>query len=516
MRKLAIAVLCAALFLLLAQPRPAIADNNFGITPEKKLAKTLEELADVCFECGDTAKGKGLYTYARSYFNYGLMYDPDHKKIRKTMGYKKKKGEWILEEDMVPLTDKINEAKRDELTRKLWIDTETIRHKAADELLEFVKDSELDLQQRMLALWHAARFDPINREVLKATRSSTSETSYRHQLDDQADTNRIVWIQRAQKGEKIDERTPYETATGMNMAKRRTDYLVVHVEIGEKSEPWAEALSQYGEACRTRIFELLGTTQPKKPDEDPKRLHYSVFSDRERFARFVDKCSGIPDASERKVRGEQSGGTPVYNPYGAVWFYPRLENDFGLRDGLAHDLAYKEIVRNTGGEQFYWLLRGFAYQVSTQMNGSIHSKFFATKSTGVIDTGGAEALPGFGDSPAGWRVMVGMELAAGTALTLTDLCKGRPQDYTNREMAAAYCLTDYLLHEKKEKLAAFLNSAYKEFVARYKEKKNPEDALELMNRLLESLEMDEQEFMDAFRIWALANYFDLNSAEEGK
>ena len=234
------------------------------------------------------------------------------------------------------------------------------------------------------------------------------------------------------------------------------------------------------------------------------------------FARFVDKCSGIPDASERKVRGEQSGGTPVYNPYGAVWFYPRLENDFGLRDGLAHDLAYKEIVRNTGGEQFYWLLRGFAYQVSTQMNGSIHSKFFATKSTGVIDTGGAEALPGFGDSPAGWRLMVGMELAAGTALTLTDLCKGRPQDYTNREMAAAYCLTDYLLHEKKEKLAAFLDSAYKEFIARYKEKKNPEDALELMNRLLESLEMNEQEFMDAFRIWALANYFDLNSAEEGK
>jgi len=241
-----------------------------------------------------------------------------------------------------------------------------------------------------------------------------------------------------------------------------------------------------------------------------------VFSDRERFAKFVDKCSGIPDASERKVRGEQSGGTPVYNPYGAVWLYPKLENDYGLRDGIAHDLAYKEIVRHTGSENFYWLERGFGYQISTQMNGSIQSKFFATRSSGVIDTGGADSMPGFGDSPAGWRIRIGMELTGGQAMTLSELTKTRPQDYSNREMAAAYCFTDYLLHEQKEKLGEFLKSAYKEFVARYQEKKAPETAVELMNRLLETLEMSEEQFMDAFRLWALANYFELNAAEESK
>lgn len=516
MNKLIIAASAVFALVLLAQPAPVVADNNFGITPEKKLAKALEDLADVCFECGDAAKGKGLYTYSRSYFNYGLMYDPDHKKIRSTMGYKKKRGEWILEEDMVPLTDKINEAKRDQLVQKLWTDTEAVRKKAAEELMEFARDPKLELSQRMLALWHAIRFDPNSRDALKAARSTPTNAWYKHQIDDEADTNRIVWIQRAAKGEKIEEDTPYEKACGLHMAKRRTDYLVVHVEIGEKSEDWASALAQYGEACRARVIELLGTEPPKKPDEDGKRLHYSVLSDRERFARFVDKCSGIPDASERKVRGEQSGGTPVYNPYGAVWLYPRLENDYGLRDGIAHDLALKEIQRHTGSENYYWLLRGFGYQLSTQMNGSIHSRFFAVKSTGVIDTGGAEAMPGFGDSPAGWRLRVGMELTGDSALTLSDLCKTRSQDYTDREMAAAYCFTDYILHEHKEKLSAFLQSAYTEFVARYKEKKGPETAQELLARMLESFEMDEEAFMSAFRLWSLANYFDLDASEQGK
>ena len=72
MRKLIWTASVAIALLLLAAPRPAVADENFGVTPEKKLAKALENLADTCFECGDAAKGKGLYTYARSYFSHGL------------------------------------------------------------------------------------------------------------------------------------------------------------------------------------------------------------------------------------------------------------------------------------------------------------------------------------------------------------------------------------------------------------------------------------------------------------
>ncbi|MCZ7605815.1 MAG: hypothetical protein M5U25_06980 [Planctomycetota bacterium] len=101
MRTLAFTAVMAAVMLLLATPSTR-ADGNFGITPDKKLAKALADLADTCFECGDIAKQKGLYTYARSFFSHALEYDTDHKKTRKVMGFERKKGAWVLEEDMIP------------------------------------------------------------------------------------------------------------------------------------------------------------------------------------------------------------------------------------------------------------------------------------------------------------------------------------------------------------------------------------------------------------------------------
>ncbi|MCB9893956.1 MAG: hypothetical protein H6839_05900 [Planctomycetes bacterium] len=514
MQKLTWTAALAVALLLLAQPRPADADANFGVTPDKKLAKALADLADTCFECGDMAKGKGLYTYARSYFSHGLEFDTDHKKIRKVMGFERKKGAWVLEEDMIPLTDKINESKRDELVEKLRVETAPLREKAAEKIWKFVEDTELPAPQRMLALYYTLQLFPEHRGAQKAARCMPANWWYRHQLDDEADTNREVWIQRADAGQAFEEKSPYEEQSGLPMSKRRTKHLITHMDMGDKGPEWAKNLAQFGEACRTRISELLGIDLPKEPTSDDQRLHYTVLIERDRFARFVEKCSGIPDASDRKTRAETSGGTPVYKPYGACWFYPNYTNDFGVRDGMAHDLGYKEMVRHFGSENYYWLIRGFGYVLSTQMNGSTSSRFFAVKSTGVIDTGGAESLPGLGNCAAGWRLHVAMTVAGDKPLTLSDLVKMRPQDYGQDETAAAFCFTDYLLHAHKEKLGEFMKNAYEEFVARYKEKKPAESASELLQRMLTVLGTNEPDFMTAFKTWAIANYIDLPSGED--
>lgn len=516
MRNLIRAALAAAVLLALSAPQPTQAED-FGIEPDRKLSRALEKLADVMFECGDEAKGKGLYTYTRSYFNYGLQYDPDHRKIRRTMGFKKKRGSWVLDEDMVPLTDKINEAKRDELLQKLADDTSDIRKEAAEDLWDdFVADTKLALPQRMLALYHVIRIYPEHRGAQKAARATADRMWFKHKLDEHAAVNRVKWIGRGDKGETVEDKTGYEETLGYNIPNRRSDWFVVHVDISDKpkSESWAEELTRYADACRVRNFEMLGLEAPEKaPEEDANRLHYTVFSQREKFAAFVDRCSGIRDASERKARAE-SGGTPVYNPYGAVWLYPNTDNDYGIRDGLAHDLAYKEILRHTRSEGMYWLPRGFAYLASTKMNGSVHSRFYATRSTGVIDTGGAEALPGFGPSPAGWRLKVGMMVAGKQTIPLGKLTQISGQHYGEDEIAAAYCYVDYLVNEHQEKLGEFLKSAHEEAIRRYREEEKPESAVELQERLLKTLGMTEEAFMTAFEKWALMNYFDMPVEQE--
>lgn len=513
MRTLAFTAVMAAVMLLLATPSTR-ADGNFGITPDKKLAKALADLADTCFECGDIAKQKGLYTYARSFFSHALEYDTDHKKTRKVMGFERKKGAWVLEEDMIPLTDKINESKRDELTEKLRLDTLELRGKAADNLWKFVEDAKLPADQRMLALWHVILLNPEHRGAQKAARSAPDAMWFKHTLDDDADTKRGVWIQRAPEGAVIEEKTPYEQTSGLPMEKRRSDWLIVHMDIGEKGAEWAKVLTQYGEACRTHIFELLATEPPKAPEKDEHRLHYTVLTERDRYARFVEKCSGITDAAHRKEAANAGWGTPTYNPYGSVWLYPNLANDYGLRDGIAHDLASKEIFRFCGTEGAYWLARGMGYLNSTHMNGSTAGTFFAVKTTGVIDSGGRESLPGFGNCSAGWRLRVAMEVTGGTELKLGQLAKLRVADFSQREMAHAFCFTDYLVREHQSKLAEFLKACYSERAKRYKEKQAEETAAEVLQRLYATLETTEDDFQAAFRTWVLANYVALPAKEE--
>ena len=514
MRKLAISVAAALSLVLLAMPRDAGAIEKFNITPDKKLAKQFEKTADVCFECGDIAKGKGLYRLARSFFGHALAFDEDHRKTRKVMGFERKRGKWLLEEDMVPAKDIINESKRDELEEKLRLETLELRKKAAEDLWEFVTDTKLSSQQRMLAVYHVIRLHPEGREAQKVARSSPDQRWYKHLLDDESDTNRIKWIQRAPTGDLIEENTEYEKASGLAMTKRKTDWIIFHADLANQSEAWAETLIQFTEASRDHVFETLGLDKPPAPKDDAQRLHYTVMRDRERFSKFVETCSGITDVAHRKEVATISFGTPTYSPYGAVWLFPDLTNDYGVRDAIAHDVAAKEIFRLCGGEGAYWLARGLGYINSTHMNGSTSSIFYGVKTSGVLDTGGAEALPGFGNSSAGWRVQFGMELTGGTELKLSHLVKLRVGDYSQREMAHAYCYTDYLLHEHKDKLNEFLQACFKERARRYNEKEPAETPAEILQRLWETLVLTEEQFMEKVKTWALANYFALPVGDE--
>jgi hypothetical protein len=485
-------------------------DNNFGITPERRLARTLASVADTCFQCGEKAKEKGLYQLARSYYNHALLYDAEHRNTRRVMGFRKRRGEWVLEEDLVPLSDIVVEARREQLEQDLANETLSIRQSKAEELFAHVENTRLSEEQRLLALYHALRISPEYGPALRAARGLRSEHMFVHDLDREGEVHRDVWIQRANDGERIEEHTDYERKCGFRFQKRRSDWFILHVDIGEQSAAWAQSLTRFAEASRTRALDLMSLPAGTPPENDEHKLHYTVLHQRERFARFVEECSGITDVSHRREVAQASGGTPVYNPYGSVWYYPRLENDHGLRDAIAHDIASKEVFRYAGLNA-YWLGRGMGYLNSAQMSGSTRAVFYGIRSTGVIDSGGVEALPGLGNSPAGWRLQVGMELVADSVMRPTEIARLRIQDYHQREMAHAFCYTDFLVSEHSEKLAAFLRDAYEERTRRMREEESEENPIELLNRLFEHLEMDEQQFINEFRVWAFENYFNLPS-----
>ncbi len=494
------------LFALALAPAPdSGAADTFGLTPDRRFTRLMPKLADACFECGDIAKGLGLYSYTRSYFNHALQYDADHRATRRVMGFKKKRGEWVLEEDLVPKGDEIIETRRAELESKLVERTEPVRRKAADEIWKLVADKTLAHEQRMLALYHLLRICPEHRDAQKAARCHPAGYWYAHVLDDEGETLRERWIQTAPAGEAIAETTPYEKKTGLKMAKHRTPWVVVHAHLGEKSVEWAGMLARFAEAARARAMEIAGLPGGSAPTTDEHRLHISVFREREHYAAFVEKCSGISDERRRAETANNGYGSEVFSPYGAVFLYPQTDNDYGLRDAIAHDLAVKTIRACTDWGA-YWLVRGFGYLNSTQMNGSVESRFFLPRSSAVIDSGGREALPGLGKCASTWRLEIAMEYAANSALSLNKLVAVRPADYREREVAHSFVFTEFVLANHREKLTNFLKAAREERMARAREEKPLLTGAELLERMLKELGLTEDEFNQGCRAWVLENY----------
>lgn len=76
-------------------------------------------------------------------------------------------------------------------------------------------------------------------------------------------------------------------------------------------------------------------------------------------------------------------------------------------------------------------------------------------------------------------------------------------------MAMSFAYADYLVNQHGDKLKSFFDGAYKERMARNKEKKPGETGQEIVSRLYTELGMDEAAFMNAFRAWAITNYVKL-------
>lgn len=494
-----------ALALALILSAATAAQDTHGITPDKRVAKALADLADTCFECGEKAREAGLNTTARSFYSHALGYNTDHRQTRRVMGFKKQRDGWVLEKDLVPKADTVPEAKRADAEQRLADATLPARRKAADLLFKFVADTKLESAQRLLALHNLLLICPEHRGGLAAARATPARMWFKHDLDADSESQRDARLEAAPQPEKLDAQSTYESATGFSMAKRRTPWFIVHLDLGETGPVWADGLARLAEASRTHVLGLMGAKSPAPPKEDAHRLHFTVLGTRERFAAFVEKCSGIEDPRHRAEVSKASDGTTTYSPYGAVWLYPDVSNDWGLRDAIAHDVAIKEVFRCTG-DGAYWLAQGMGYLASTHMNSSTAARFYGVKASSAIESGGKDAMPGLGNSPAGWRLHAALMAAGGRVITPGKLAALRVSDFRAEHMAMAFCWADFLAARRADQMKKFYDSAQAERAARLRDKRAGETPEELVSRLYTALETDEAALTVAFSTWVLEEY----------
>ncbi len=490
-----------------------VADDT-GIAADKKLAKELENLADLCYAMGIKAKDSGIYNYAKSFFNHALLYDPDHKETRKILGFKKKGKEWVADKEDygMPSRNTIRPEKEDEVYKKIWSDTKAEREKAADKLYEFVADTKLDNKQRVLALHHLMLIDPWHVKGHRAagmdnTEPGTSTDLWTHKLDADIYHARRDWQKDAPAATAVKDKTPYEDAMGVLFGKARGERFFIHVSCVGSAEQIALNLAPYADATWRKACEYLGTTPEEAPKEDAKRLHYTVIDDRPNYAKFIESCAGIDDAQRRKEIAEQGWGYATRKPTGNVWLYPRPEVDAGLRDGFAHEIGSYSIASKCG-YRLYWLNRGFGFTMSNRAVGSVRANFAPVRGSQVIPSD-VEAMPGNGTNAAAWRFNVVLAIAGGKTLGLSALTRASSATFGEQQCAFGFAYTEFLLTKYKDKLAPFLKDAYDDTYERYKKKEQPESGDETLARLMKHLDTSSDALQTDFALWAVDNYLKL-------
>jgi hypothetical protein len=507
--------ICAtlALVLLCSLHSPVAADET-GIAADKKLAKELENLADLCYAMGIKAKDSGIYNYAKSFFNHALLYDPDHKETRKMLGFKKKGKDWVADKEDygMPTRNTIRPEKEREVYEKIWLETKDIREKAADKLYEFVADPKLDTKQRVLALHHLMLIDPWHVKGHRAaamdnTEAGTSTDPWTHKLDAEFSHNRRDWLKDAPKATAVKDKTPYEETLGMSFGKARGERFFIHVNCAGDGEQVALNLAPYADATWLKCCEYMGITPDDTPKEDAKRLHFTVLDDRPNYAKFIESCAGIDDAQRRKEIAEQGWGYATRKPTGNVWLYPRPQEDAGLRDGMAHEIGSYTIASKCG-YRLYWLNRGLGFTMSNRACGTVRANFSLVRGSQVIPSD-VEAMPGNGTCTAAWRFLVVLAIAGGKTLGLTELTRSNSSNFGELQCAFGFAYTEFLLTKYKDKLAPFLKSAYDDTYERYKKKESPESADETLARLLKHLDTSSDALQTDFALWAVDNYLKL-------
>ena len=519
MKSIQLCTLVALVFVaLFSWKAPAVAQDT-GIVPEKKLAKELQGLADVCYEMGIKAKDRGIYNFAKSFFNHALLYDPDHRETRKILGFKKKGKDWVgdKEDYGMPTSNTVRKEKEAEAFGKVWDETKDLRTKAADKLFEFVADEKLDTRQRILALHHLMLIDPLHDKAhraagLEAAAPGTSESPWLHSRDRDFAHQRNTWNSGTPDAAVVTDKTPYEETLGLTLAKARGERFFFHIGTDLNAETLAQTLTPFADSTWKRAHEYLGLTLEEAPKEDAKRLHYSVFQTRDKYAQFIEKCAGIEDAARRKEIAEQGYGYATRKPNGNVWLYPFPNEPSALRDGVAHEIG-SYIIGSKCGYRLYWLNRGLGFTLSNRAMGTVKATFVTIKGTAIIDSGGVESMPGLGTNAGSWRFKVILAIAGGKSLNLKDLTQVSPSGFTELHGAFAFGYTEFLLEKHQAKLAPFLEDAYNDTYQRYQKKEKTESPDDTLNRLLKHLDLPIDKIQTDFAAWAAENYLKLPKKE---
>ncbi|MEK7468231.1 MAG: hypothetical protein AAB074_12525 [Planctomycetota bacterium] len=397
----------------------------------------------------------GLEGAATNEWEESLLLEPDSEDARKALGFARKKGEWVRDEDFA--VERENRGDTKEIGEAL----DTYRKKR----LGIVSAAERDLvplalwttekgfKERAKRLWTLVRlFDPGNADACEAIGWKEAGGRWYPEAEAASRKAALDLLESGDGGKAVKEASEVTAPMEAKFERRRSAHFTFE---GRATQEQLAKWLRGAEATRTLMFELLA------PDEQlrPAGMTGVFLTSNAEHARFLEKCT--PMSEDERETYKSLGGWTTFTPSIVFELWTKGEFPEYHREASIHIAAHM-LFQGTWGiaKPAPWLSEGFALWFTDRLTGSALAR--CTDLMG--NTIGDDRSP----STAGWRARLRARLREASAPSLRSVFRAHADDLDLDKNIVSWSFVSFLASQPE---------LFRQFVKRVAGKEDETDAL---------------------------------------
>lgn len=472
------AIFAAAVLVALAVP----AQGGFDLEDER--TKLWEWIARKHADLGDEYARAELYVEARRQYNRSRELDPDNRNAMKGLGYRQRRGEWVVDE-LLPEENGVSGSEYLEAMEKLKdarADTyDKCAHRARRLMEKALRDDERAARIIAIDLLYYAPDDAEARSLRGHVQSGDSWAPGFADEWRKAGSRLLVESSFGEEKEVEDEQG---RKIGAEFDRRESMHLIARTTI---SKDRTKMLHRACEACMKLTLELLDADLPFGGHKFT--VTHLNGDEYEAMLTEVLELEGEKLKFAKRLSGHGTG--EVYG------YMNRASTGEAADDMLGNTVSLRVLAHNQAGSsrRGAWISTGFGYLVTSRVLGTTKTQRYTLKEEGTTASS-REIQPEFGKesgTPGLLREVALYNINFDRDVPLSRLIVTEINDMTQAHAAKAFAFMEWAFSEHPEKAKTLLTAGGVETGERMKQ---IEDAFDM--------KLDEVEA--ALKEWVLAKY----------
>ncbi len=373
----------------------------------------------------------GLEGAATNEWEESLELEPDSEDARKALGFQRKKGEWVRDEDFV--VERENRGDPKDVAEAL----DTYRKKRAGiiaaagrELVPLAQwAADKGYKERAKRLWGLVRmFDPNNADACEGIGWKPAGDRWFPEAEAAQRKAALDLLKKGDGGKATKEPSTLTAPMEAKLERRRSAHFTFE---GRASQDELAEWLRGAEAARTMLFEMLA------PDEAlrPGGVTGVFFTSQPEHVKFLEKCTEMSE-DERKTY-EALGGWSSMGANIAFELWTRGELPEYHREAAIH-ITVHLLFQHTWNlaKPPAWLSEGLALWFTDRLTGSALARCTDLKG----NTLGDDRSP----STAGWRARLRARMREASAPSLRAVFRAHADDLDMDKMIVSWSFISFL------------------------------------------------------------------------